>query len=238
MPEACDYDVLWRDVYGDMQRLGPVHRHRRRLITRLLADLAYETVLDVGCGPAENYDLLSRGRRLARFDGIDVSEVALAQARRAVPSGQFWNMDIQRDRPAGSWDLVYCSLLLEHLPDDAAALAHLRAMTKRYALLTTIGGDFERYRRYDEIVGHVRNYSPGELESKLSAAGFRVTRSISWGFPFYSPITRMLLNRKPVGIGSYGVSTRLIARLMYAIYFLNSRRAGDLRIVLAEPDGA
>ena len=62
-------------------------------------------------------------------------------------------------------------------------------------------------------------------------------RSIYWGFPLYSPLTRELLNLRPVGIGSYNASTRLLARLMYALYFLNSSHRGDLLIVLAEPSG-
>lgn len=238
MPQVPDYDDLWTRVYGDIQRHGPVHRHMRRLVSGILEGLSYESVLDVGCGPAENYGLLSRGRRLARFGGIDISRVALEEARRRIPSGEFWNLDIQRERLESEWELVHCSLILEHLPDDVTALSHIRSMTKRYLLLTTIAGDFERYRRYDETQGHVRNYGPGELEAKARAAGFRVLRTISWGFPWYSPLTRELLNVKPVGVGSsFRAPTRLIAQLAYALYFLNSRRRGDLLILLAEPAG-
>lgn len=237
MPEVPDYDDLWTRVYGDIQKHGPVHRHMRRLVSGILEGLSYQSALDVGCGPGENYGLLTRGQRLSRFGGIDISAVALDEARRKIPSAELWNLDIQQEHLESVWDLVHCSLIFEHLPDDVAALGHLRSMTKRYLLLTTIAGDFERYRRYDEIVGHVRNYSRGELEAKVTKSGFRVLRSIYWGFPLYSPLTRELLNLRPVGLGSYSASTRLLARLMYALYFLNSRRRGDLLIVLAEPSG-
>ncbi|HYX20098.1 MAG TPA: methyltransferase domain-containing protein, partial [Thermoanaerobaculia bacterium] len=211
-----DYDDLWTDVYGDIQRVGPVHRHMRRRVSAWLAGLDYASVLDVGCGPAENYPLLAAARRLDRFGGIDISRVALDQARRRVPSGEFWNVDIQREGVPGRWDLVHCSLVLEHLPDDVAALTHLRSMTARFLLLTTIGGDFERYRRYETTQGHVRNYAKGELESKVSAAGFRILEKSAWGFPFYSPIARRLLAARPVGVeASFGPTTRLLAEIAH-----------------------
>jgi SAM-dependent methyltransferase len=237
VPQVPDYDDIWTHVYGDIQKHGPVHRHMQRLVSGILEGLEYESVLDVGCGQGENYGLLSRGRRLARFGGIDISNVALDEARKRIPSAEFWNLDIQKEHLESVWDLVHCSLIFEHLPDDVTALGHVRSMTKRYLLLTTITGNFERYRRYDETQGHVRNYSRGELEAKVMGAGFRVLRSIYWGFPLYSPLTRELLNLRPVGIGSYSASTRLLARLMYALYFLNSHRRGDLLIVLAETSG-
>jgi SAM-dependent methyltransferase len=236
--EPPDYDDLWTRVYGDIQKVGPVHRHMRRRVSAWLADLAYASVLDVGCGPAENHALLASGRRLDRFGGIDISQVALDEARRRVPSGEFWNLDIQREGVAGQWDLVHCSLVLEHLPDDVAALRHLRSMTGRFLLLTTIGGDFERYRRYEETQGHVRNYAGGELEAKVSAAGFRILKRSAWGFPLYSPLARRLLAAKPLGVeASFGRPTRILAELAYALYFLNSGRRGDLLFLLAEPAG-
>ena len=36
------------------------------------------------------------------------------------------------------------------------------------------------------------------------------------------------------GTGSYTAATRLVAECMYWLYFLNSRRRGDMIIVLAE----
>lgn len=235
-PEVPDYDKMWTDVYGDIQHFGPVHRHMRRMVSRILAGLEYQSVLDIGCGPGSNFPLLAQGRSGLKLAGMDISELVLAQARQRV-DGEFWRIDIQQEHLDRTWDLVHSSCVFEHLPDDVAALTHIRAMTGRYLLLTTIGGNFERYRVWDERVGHVRNYRPGELEEKLRGAGFRVMQSISWGFPFYSPIERELLNRKSIGelgIGSYPTSTRLLTNLLYWLYFLNSSRRGDLLIVLAQ----
>lgn len=233
-PSVPDYDEVWSSVYGDMQAHGPVHRHLGRLVRAELARLSYESVLDVGCGPGHNFSMLAAGRELHRLGGVDISSAAIERARAEV-GGDFTVADVQHEIPAGSWDLVHCSLVMEHLPDDVAALRNLRPAVGRHLLLTTIAGDFERYRRWEERVGHVRNYRRGELEAKLSATGYRVDRSIYWGWPLYSPLMRRMQNRSAVGTGEYNRMTRLAASIVHAAYFANSRRRGDLLIVVAEP---
>jgi SAM-dependent methyltransferase len=227
-----DYDATWTEVYGDMQDVGPVHRHMRRLIGRLLRGLEYRSVLEVGCGAGHNLPLAWDGRHLERVTGVDISEEALSRARERWPTAEFSRLDIQNEQLPDRWDLVFSSLVLEHLPDDVAALEHMRAMTGGHLLVATIGGNYERYRSWEDQVGHIRNYAPGELETKLGSAGFRVERMIRWGFPFYNPLARTLQNRM-TSEPSYGRTTRLMAEVMYWLYFLNGRRRGDLLIALA-----
>lgn len=231
-PVVPNYDEMWTDVYGDIQRLGPVHRHMHRMVAKLLRDLDYRSVLDIGCGPGEDFELLASGRSLSHFDGIDVSPLALEEARKKI-DGEFWQLDVEKEHIDRQWDLVYCGLVLEHLKDDEAALRNMRAMTGRLLLVTTMAGDYERHRSWDEKVGHVRNYRVGELEKKLDRAGFSVEKSIYWGFPFYSPVGRTIQDRSGAGTGKFGILTRLAAGLMFYLYFLNSRHKGDLLIVLA-----
>lgn len=225
------YDAMWREVYGEMQDVGPTHRHLRRLLGRLLAGLRYETVLDVGCGAGHNLPLIARGRRLRRVVGVDVAEEPLRRAR-ARAQGEFRVLDVQSQTLDERFDLVFSSLLLEHLPDDVAALRNLRTMAAGHLVAATIAGDFRRYRAYDEQVGHVRNYRRGELEAKLADAGFRVRRAIYWGFPLYSPLLRLALNRTTPS-SEYGTGTRAAAALLYWLFFLNSSRRGDLLVVHA-----
>jgi SAM-dependent methyltransferase len=222
------YDDVWNDVYGDMQDQGPTHRHMRRMVAGLLDGLDYRSVLEVGCGAGHNFELFPE----ARVTGVDVSGEALRRARERAPGAELHQLDIQSERLEGTWDLVFSSLVLEHLPDDVAALRNMRAMTGRWLVLTTIAGDFERYRPWEEQMGHVRNYRPGELEGKLQAAGFEPEQVTYWGFPFYSPIARRLQNGAR-STAHYGAGTRMAARLMHALYFLNSSRRGDLLIALA-----
>jgi SAM-dependent methyltransferase len=228
------YDRIWDEVYGDIQDLGPAHRHIRRLLARTLADLDYEDALDVGCGAGHNLGLLATGSAPIRVTGVDLSARALQRARERFPAAELIQADVERAPVAGRWDLVFSALLLEHLDDDEAALRHLRGMTSRHLVLVTIAGDFDRYRRWERRVGHVRNYRPGELEDKLGRAGFRDVETTHWGFPFYSPIARSLQNRLPPR-SEYGAGTALVARLAYLLYRLNSSRRGDVLIARAAP---
>jgi SAM-dependent methyltransferase len=231
---APDYDAVWRDAYGDMQDHGPVHRHMRRIVRRLLEPLEYRSVLEAGCGAGHNLPLLAAGRALDRLTGVDISDEALGRAARHVPGAELRRLDIERETLPGTWDLVFSSLVLEHLPDDRAALRNLRAMCGRHLLLTTIAGDFERYRAWDEQMGHVRNYRRGELEEKLGDAGFRVREAVYWGWPLYTPLTRTLQNGMSAE-PSYSRATRVLAWAVHKLYYLNSARRGDLLVVLAEP---
>ena len=229
---SAQYDEIWDTVYGGMQSVGPVHRHMRRLLKPILAGLEYESLLDVGCGRGDNIALLTAGHDMKKVTGVDVSNRALEQARASVV-GDFQQLDVQVARLPGTWDLVFSSLLLEHLPDDEAALRNMRAMTRRHLVVTTIAGDFDRYREWDERVGHVRNYRVGELEGKLARAGFEMKRALYWGFPFFSPLARLVQNRSQVAAGKFGGGARLAAEAMYLAYFLNSSRRGDLLIAVA-----
>jgi SAM-dependent methyltransferase len=232
-PAVPDYDRIWDEVYGDLQDLGPTHRHMIRLMRRVLAPLRYASVLDVGVGFGHNLPVLTDGRKIERLAGIDVSERAIEHVRERW-AGEFIRADITTDHVPETYELVCCALVLEHVLDDIAALSHMRAMSSRYLLVTTMGGPYERYRPWEEQVGHVRNYAPGELERKLEAAGFSVIEMIHWGFPFYSPLARTLQNRMTV-THELSASSRLAARILYPVFFLNSSRRGDLLVALARP---
>ena len=227
-----NYDALWREVYGDIQLYGPGHRHLCRLAAQWLNTLSYRSVVDVGCGMGHHYRLLTKQRPDIAYLGVDIAESALDRARSQTP-GSYRRHDIERAPLEGQWDLVFCSLVLEHLHDDAAALRHLRAMTRQHVFLTSIAGDFERYRPWEESQGHLRNYAVGELEDKVNAAGFHVTKTMYWGYPFYSPLVRLAQNVSRVGTGAYTWRTRLIAHTLNALYYLNSSRRGDVIYVLA-----
>jgi SAM-dependent methyltransferase len=231
--KAADYDRVWDEVYGDLQDIGPTHRHMHRIMRRLLRPLGYASVLDVGVGFGHNLPVLTAGRRIERLAGVDVSERAIEHVRGHF-DGEFQRLDIETGPLDGTYDLVCCALVMEHVADDESALRNMRAMTSRYLLIVTIGGDLERYAPWEQQMGHVRNYARGELEHKLSTAGFEVLRTVYWGFPFYSPLSRMLQNRM-TATSELPASARAIARLLYAIYFLNSSRRGDLVVALARP---
>jgi hypothetical protein len=231
--EVPDYDQVWDEVYGDLQDVGPVHQHMKRLMTQLVTPLEYDSVLEVGVGFGHNLPVLTGARKIERLAGIDISQRAVDHVSSQW-QGEFHKLDIETERLPDTYEMTCISLVMEHVVDDLATLANLRAMTSKYLLVTTIGGNFERYRAWEVQMGHVRNYQRGELERKLSESGFEVMQMIYWGFPFYTPIARTLQNRM-TATSEMSSGSQLIAKIMNAVYYLNSRKRGDLLVALARP---
>lgn len=220
------YDELWRTSWGDMQRVGPVHRHIQDDLLRLVRGLRVKTILDVGCGSGENLAALARTGAY-ELNGTDLSPEALAITQQRVPSARLVALDVQRDRVPGSFDLVMSIQVVEHLPDDRAALANMAAMSSRYVFVSTMAG---RMRPSEAQIGHVRNYTHADLRKKMAGAGIAVQWTRGWGFPFYSPLYRTVAEWLPGGppAGSISRPQRLIAGALYTLYRMNVPGRGDV----------
>ena len=234
---AQRYERIWTSQRDDMKRYGPFSRHYRRIVRALIHPLKFSSVLDVGCGQGSLLAELCTEYPHLRPNGIDISPSAIELARQKVPKGRFWALDITRGHLEEKFDLVVCSEVLEHIPDDVAALGNLAHMTGKYLIITTVQG---RMRRFEEKVGHVRNYRPGELVEKVIQSGFRVIKVVEWGFPFYSPLYRDFLDLMggKGTTGEFGPIRKSIASGIYYLFMLNSARRGDEVFVLAEPDAS
>jgi SAM-dependent methyltransferase len=210
----------------------------RRLFLKLLSQISYETAIDVGCGNGDNLLLLSHNKKLKRLGGTDISEEAIRYSSKRIHA-EYKVLDIQKGSIAESFDLVFCSFLLEHVEDDDSTLTNLTNMCGKYFIVSTIQGDYEKYKEWELKMGHVRNYQVGELEKKLKHYGFRILKKIEWGFPFYSPIVRKLQLLNPnMGAGKYDTKTKIIASILNLLYYLNSFSKGDVLVIHAIRDHA
>ena len=233
MTDRTDYDELWRETWGDMQHVGPVHRHIQHDLVRVVTALDVRSILDVGCGSGES---LARLAALGRYElaGTDVSEEALALARRRAPSVRFAVLDIERDILPERFDLVTSIQVVEHLPKDGDALRNMERMASKYVFVSTMAG---RMRPSERFIGHVRNYTAAGLRRKLEDARLEVLWMRGWGFPFYSPIYRTLVELLPAGppSGRVGPIGRAVAGLLFQLYRLNLPGRGDVISALARP---
>jgi len=114
-----------------------------------------DTVLDLGCGPANQLAQVARLNPQARFIGLDASPAMLELAHATVQRSKLDNVElIEGDMTrlasigTGEVDCVTCTMSLHHLPNVAAL--HL-AMREARRVLKTDGGayfaDFGRLRR-------------------------------------------------------------------------------------------
>ena len=123
-----DTDIAARRLEVVAQVYGPSSRALLRSAVSRPPGLAY----DLGCGPGYTTALVSDATRARRTVGLDSSAANVARARASAPAGaeptgefavEFAVHDVLRlPFPAGPADLVYCRLLLAHLPDPAAAV--------------------------------------------------------------------------------------------------------------------
>lgn len=81
--------------------------------------------LDLGCGPGFTTRLVAAVTGADRVVGIDASAAFLERARATAPPGcDFVEHDVTTvPLPGAPADVVYCRLLLAHLPDPAAVVA-------------------------------------------------------------------------------------------------------------------
>ena len=168
------------------------------------------------------------------LSGVDVSPEALSLAAQRVPGVRLHELDAQRNKLDERFDLVMALQVIEHLPDDVAALRNMAAMADRWVLVTTMRG---RMRRSEPAISHLRNYSDDELRRKAASAGLDVVDLFGWGFPFYSPLYRTAVEWLPGGPpqGPMGKGQRTVACLLYLLYYLNVPRWGNVVTMLARP---
>jgi SAM-dependent methyltransferase len=129
------------DNEGKYRSKNPVVRYLvGRFLARvsdLVASERPRRVLEVGCG--EGIVLAALTARLpgARFDGLELDERALEEARGRCPGATLVRGDAC-ELPFGNqiFDLVVCLEVLEHLPEPAVALRELRRVARGGCLLS------------------------------------------------------------------------------------------------------
>ena len=123
----------WWDPDGDFRPLHDLNPARLDYI-EARAGLAGRRALDVGCGGG----LLSEGmaRRGARVTGIDLSPAALEVARlHALESGvtvEYREVAAEdlAESERGTFDLVTCLEMLEHVPDPGTVVRSLARLVR------------------------------------------------------------------------------------------------------------
>jgi SAM-dependent methyltransferase len=194
------YEAFWADAPRDPEPWA--FRERRALLEAELAP--GERVLDLGCGAGRFLAVI----REAGGDavGVELAEAAAERARANVPGA-----DVRLVAPDGSLplghgevDLVWCSEVLEHIPDAEATLHEVRRVLRRGGrLLLTVPfhgraqaaliGLTRFDAHFDPRGQHVRFFTARSLGRILDATGFApVQIRARGGVP---PLRRMLVAR-------------------------------------------
>lgn len=220
-----DYEQIWQGGWNEATKYGPACRHRRRIVTNMLRSVPHDTVMDLGCGDG---CLLSEiaPTMASKFFGADVSAAAVESARKRIPGVEFQQINLEKGIPDGTYDVIVLSEVLEHIEDDEGLLRKL-APIARHVVISVPGGPADKV---DTHYGHFRNYDGDLLKRKLEAGGFDVVHFRRWGVPFYE-LTQALLGscNDPTAVagGRYGPIKKLVAWIVYLVFFLNLWPAGS-----------
>ena len=171
------YEGVWAGAPDDPE---PWAWRRRRAL--LLAEARPgERVLDLGCGAGRFLAAL----RDAGADavGVELAEHALERAARNVPGADLRRFDGGIPLGHGEVDLVWCSEVLEHVPDTIGLLTEIRRVLRPAGRLLLTVPDHGRLKRtliafahfdahFDPQGQHLRFYSRRSLTRALRATGF------------------------------------------------------------------
>jgi len=129
------------------------------------------------------------GTRLAeKFDytGIeaDASAAAVAASRIASRGAVLIQGDAAAVAPRGPFDVICAFEVLEHIEDDAGALADWRSRLRPGGqIILSVPAHQGRFGPADVLVGHYRRYPPEGLERLLIRQGFESVDVVMYGFP-------------------------------------------------------
>jgi SAM-dependent methyltransferase len=163
-------------------KCGPYQKHLELYLDRMYHYLTLsgaERVLDAGCGEGIVYRAMRRRGYRGRWCGFDFSPEAVQFARQASPEAE-WHTASVCDIPFAdqSFDLVFSSQVLEHMPHPQTALDEFARVSRKWILLsvplepwfrtftwlsvhTRIGGD----------PGHVNFWTGSEFRRFIARAG-------------------------------------------------------------------
>lgn len=195
---------LWWDANGKMGMLHTINPLRLKFIVQQI-ETPHPRIVDIGCGGGILTEALARTG--AEVSGIDLSEQSLAVAcQHAREQGlvidyRYQSAEQLAREQSGSFDLVTCMEVLEHVPDPAQVIAACARVLKpggravfstinrtpKAFLFAIVGGEYVLRLLPRGTHSYRKLIRPHELRDWAGASGLEFTGIASL---MYNPLTR------------------------------------------------
>lgn len=189
----------------------PTYLLRRSAVFDALEGRSPGRVLEVGCGAgALLRDLADRGYTGM---GVELSAKARRLARQVVGGDRKFSIEPSvPDGPVRSFDLLLAFEVLEHIEDDAGALASwLELLKPGGQVLISVPAHRRRWNITDVLVGHHRRYDRADVEGLLRGAGLRIDKVSTIGWPASWLIERVRILAKTIQVRADRIDIEAIA---------------------------
>ncbi|MGI9252341.1 MAG: class I SAM-dependent methyltransferase, partial [Thermomicrobiales bacterium] len=173
------YDPAFFDHLARIEERHAWFRVRNRVVADLVAQLGAGQsdgfrVLDVGCGAGAMLGAIERACPGATITGLDRLPEGLRHARTRTRADLVVG-DAMRPPFRSAFDVIGMFDVLEHLPDDVAALrAQRQALAPGGRLMLTVPDDPALWSYFDVAARHVRRYTEASLTAALHDGGYRI----------------------------------------------------------------
>jgi SAM-dependent methyltransferase len=183
-------------------------------------------MLDAGCGDGFWLHQLS-GMKGVEFTGLDYNPLRLERAKCAAPNARILKGDLVSLDVNDTYDIILFSQVLEHIPDDLAALTQLKSRLKDNGILIVgvpnEGSRFHqwRIRRLGKAfkTDHVHFYREADIRGKLDQAGLAVGHVFRELLFLPNEALVYKLSASQVGFGVMTIGSKLLPSECAGFYF-------------------
>ncbi|MDB5417496.1 MAG: methyltransferase [Phenylobacterium sp.] len=216
-----------RAIYDQMRVLQQDHwwfAARREILAGQIARLPLPKpaqILEAGCGPGGNLPMLQRFGEVVAIEPDEASRAYAAEQSGAdVRAGL-----LPQSAPdfGKAFDLVAAFDVIEHVPDDAGAVARLAEYLKPGGyMITTVPAYAWMWSDHDAAHHHKRRYAMAAYRRLFENAGLSIRRASHFNTLLFPPIAAVRLAKNAAGLtgGDETMPTRPLNGVLKAVFGL------------------